>query len=293
MSPRRLGDFAMTCVVEQDRVPFETAMVFPHATDEALRAHYDWMVPTHFDPAGRNLLLVIQSFLIRTRRHTILVDTCIGNHKPRTRPRNDRQQFPYMARLAAAGVKPEEIDFVMCTHLHVDHVGWNTRLVNGRWVPTFPNAKYVFAKREYDHWEAEARTTGLARTGNYMSDSVLPVVEAGKAVFVDMDHELDTGIALYPLPGHTPGQCGVHVKSNGTEAILTGDMMHHPLQVVYPDWSTAFDTDREHAARTRRAFLEKYADSNMLVVPAHFLAPTAGYVESHKDSFRFRFAGED
>jgi glyoxylase-like metal-dependent hydrolase (beta-lactamase superfamily II) len=293
MSPRRLGDFALSSVVETERALFDTAMVFPHATDDALKAQYDWMLPLHFVPDTRSLVLIIQSFLIRTGRATILVDTCIGNHKPRARAHNNMQQFPWMARLHAAGVKPEEIDYVMCTHLHVDHVGWNTRLVNGRWVPTFPNAKYIFAKREYEHWEKEARSTGLPRTGNYMADSVLPVVEAGRAVFVEMDHEIDRGVTLYPLPGHTPGQCGLHVKSNGSEALLTGDMMHHPLQVVYPDWSTGFDTDQAHAARTRRAFLEKYADSGTLIVPAHFVAPTAGTIESRKDTFRFRFKAAD
>jgi glyoxylase-like metal-dependent hydrolase (beta-lactamase superfamily II) len=293
MSPRRLGDIALARIIEQEGPILDTKVVFPKYTPELMAAQADWLVPRHTDPSGLKLNIAVQSFLIKTRRHTILVDSCVGNHKTRGRPEFNNKQFPFLARLQAAGTAPEGIDFVMCTHLHVDHVGWNTRLKDGRWVPTFPNAKYVFAKREYDHWEKEARTTGLPRTGNYMADSVLPVVEAGRAVFVEMDHELDTGVALYPLPGHTPGQCGVHVKSNGTEAIITGDMMHHPIQVAYPDWSTNFDTDPDAAHRTRRAFLEKYADSGTLVVPSHFVSPTAGYVESAKDTFRFRYAEED
>jgi len=292
MSPRRLGDIALTRVIEQE-TRLDSAVVFPKFTPELMRAQFDWLLPRHCDPTGAKLHITVQSFLIKTGRYTILVDSCVGNHKTRNRPEFDHKQYPFLARLQAAGVAPEQVDFVMCTHLHVDHVGWNTRLKDGRWVPTFPNAKYVFAKREYEHWEQEARATGLPRTGNYMADSVLPIVEAGRAVFVAMDHELDTGVALYPLPGHTPGQCGVHMKGGGSEAIITGDMMHHPIQVVYPDWSTMFDTDGEAAHRTRRGFLEKYADSDTLVIPSHFMSPSAGRVESAKGNFHFRFTEDD
>ena len=292
MSPRRLGDIALTRVIEQETM-LDSAVVFPKFTPELMRAQFDWLLPRHCDPTGGKLHITVQSFLIKTGRYTILVDTCVGNHKARNRPEFDHKQFPFLARLQAAGVAPEQVDFVMCTHMHVDHVGWNTRLKDGRWVPTFPNAKYVFAKREYEHWEQEAASTGLPRTGNYMADSVLPIVEAGRAVFVDMDHELDTNVVLYPLPGHTPGQCGVHMKGGGGEAIITADMMHHPIQVVYPDWSTMFDTDAAAAHRTRRAFLEKYADSDTLVIPAHFMSPSAGRVESTKGNFRFRFTEDD
>ena len=292
MSPRRLGDIALTRVIEQETM-LDSAVVFPKFTPELMRAQFDWLLPTHCDPTGAKLHITVQSFLIKTGRYTILVDTCVGNHKARNRPEFDHKQFPFLARLQAAGVTPEQVDFVMCTHMHVDHVGWNTRLKDGRWVPTFPNAKYVFAKREYEHWEQEAAATGLPRTGNYMADSVLPIVEAGRAVFVAMDHELDTNVVLYPLPGHTPGQCGIHMKGGGGEAIITGDMMHHPIQVVYPDWSTMFDTDADASHRTRRAFLEKYADSDTLVIPSHFMSPSAGRIESAKSNFRFRFTEDD
>ena len=293
MSPRRLGNISMTRVIEQEGALLDVFRVFPDATPENLRANFDWMVPRHFDPKDNMIVIGVQSFLLRTQRFTILIDTCVGNDKPRVRPQFDRKHFPWLDRLGETGVRPEQIDFVMCTHFHVDHVGWNTRLENGRWVPTFPNAKYVFAKTEYDHWIAEQKRDGLARSGDYVSDSVLPIVEAGRAVFVKTDHEIDKGVELYHLPGHTPGQCGVHVKSRGDEMIITGDMMHHMLQVRYPDWSTNFDTDQALARKTRRQFLERYADTPTLVATAHFPSPNVGRIVRHGDGFDFRYVDEN
>ena len=292
MSDLSLGDFTLSLVVESTEPHLVASEVFPDWDADIVRPHLEWMVPRHFTPDGELLSIIIQSFLIRTPHHTILVDACGGNDKNRNRPHFHQQQFPWLEALAAAGAAPEDIDFVLCTHMHVDHVGWNTRLENGRWVPTFPNARYVFARTEWEHWQKLAAETGLPRTGNYIADSVLPIVEANRAVLVDTDHAIEDGVWLDPLPGHSPGAVGVHLDSGGQEAVLCGDMMHHMIQCRLPDWSTNFCTDQAAARATRRGFLERYADTDVLICPAHFPAPTIGRIESVAEEFTFRFIGE-
>jgi len=289
---QRLGEFGLSRVIEIENSHLPATQVFPDWDPEAVRPHLDWMVPRHFDPERGSLSIVIQSYLIRTPHHTILVDACGGNDKTRARDHFHQQQRPWLDRLAAAGAAPEEIDFVLCTHMHVDHVGWNTRLENGRWVPTFPNARYVFARAELEHWQRLAAETGLPRTGDYIADSVLPIVEHGRAVVVETDHGIEDGVWLDPLPGHTPGAVGVHLSSGGHEAVLCGDTMHHMIQCYLPDWSTNFCTDQAAARATRRGFLERYADTDVLVYPAHFPAPSGGRIESTAKAFAFRYLGE-
>ena len=167
----------------------------------------------------------------------------------------------------------------MCTHLHVDHVGWNTKLENGRWVPTFPNAKYLFAKREYAHWENEHKTQGKETNGGSFDDSVLPVVEAGKAVMIDSDHQPDPMLTIKDYPGHTPGSIAINLKDGGKQACFSGDIMHHPIQVYHPDWSSQFCSDQELSAKSRRKLLEDCVESNALLCPAHFPGANAGYIK--------------
>ena len=200
------------------------------------------------------------------------------------------KSWPYLENLAAIGVSPEEIDFVMCTHLHIDHVGWNTRLVDGRWVPTFANARYLIARAEWDHWKED---TNRARytSDRYPEDSILPVIEAGQVEFVDMDYAFDDEIWLDPTPGHTPGHVCVHITSGGREAVMSGDIMHHPVQCAEPDWSSCFCVDPEHSHQTRLAFFERYANSDVLIMPAHFPTPTAGLIRPWGEAFRFEFSG--
>ncbi len=286
-----LGNITLTRVVESDDPHLNATKVFPDWTEGAVAPHRDWMVPRHLTADGK-LVIVIQSFLVKTPHHTILVDACGGNDKDRHGSHFHRRQWNWLDTLAAAGARPEDIDFVMCTHMHVDHVGWNTRLENGRWVPTFPNARYIFARTEWEHWQTLAAETELPRTGNYIADSVLPIVEAGRAMLVEMDHAIEDGVWLDPLPGHSPGLVGVHLKSGGGEAVLCGDLMHHAIQCRLPDWSTNFCTDQVAARTMRRKFLERYADTDTLIWPAHFPAPTGGYVRSAPQEFTFRFMGE-
>jgi glyoxylase-like metal-dependent hydrolase (beta-lactamase superfamily II) len=289
----QLGDISISRVIESEQ-PFINLYDFiPDATEDVLEANRDWLIPKYIDPKNMMIILNIQSYVLRTPKHTILVDACVGNHKDRPgRPMFHQLNTPYLETLAAAGVQPEDIDIVMCTHLHVDHVGWNTRLVNGRWVPTFPNAKYVFARKEHDFWLQREKDGSQGPVPNVYEDSVLPVVEAGLAVLVDSDHEIDHGISLEPAPGHTPGNIVLNLSSGGSDAVLSGDVIHHPIQLVRPEWSSRACEDRMLSAKTRRALIERYADTNTLIAPAHFASPTMGHICSHGDGFGFKLLGE-
>jgi len=247
------------------------------------------MVPDHVEPGSDRLVGSVHTWVVKTGRHTILIDTCLGNHKDRHNPGWHKLDTPFLQRLEACGCHPDSVDFVMCTHLHVDHVGWNTRLENGRWVPTFRNAKYLFARREYAHWEAEHKTKGLETNGGSFDDSVLPVVEAGKAVMIDSDHQPDPLLTLKDYPGHTPGSIAINLKDGGRQACFSGDIMHHPIQVYHPDWSSQFCTDQDLSARSRRRLLEDCVESNALLCPAHFPGANAGYIKPQGDAFRIEW----
>jgi glyoxylase-like metal-dependent hydrolase (beta-lactamase superfamily II) len=284
-----VGQFEISRVVESEG-PFLGVQDFiPDAEQAVIEANRDWLMPRYIEPETNKIILTIQSYILRTPRHTILVDTCVGNDKPRPgRPMFDQLNLPYLADLAAAGVRPEEVDFVLCTHLHVDHVGWNTQLIDGRWVPTFPNAKYIFARTEYDFWEQRHLDGTEGKVPNVYDDSVLPVMEAGQAVLVDGDHQIDDGIWFEPAPGHTPGNVVLNLRSNGANAVLSGDVMHHPLQLVRPEWSSRACEDPVQSAATRRALIERYADTDTLIAPAHFASPTMGHIISKGDTFGYR-----
>ena len=292
LATRSLGEFGLTRVVELEGPSFAPEELFPDATADVFEAHADWLVPRHVDPGTGRLMMCIQTYVVRTPRHTILVDTCVGNHKSRPgRPAWHMRDGPFLADLEAAGVRAQEVDFVLCTHLHVDHVGWNTRLLDGRWVPTFPNAKYIFARREYAFWEerlSEAVAAGRGKDSAF-ADSVLPVMEAGQAVLVDMDHAIEDGVWLEPAPGHTEGSVVINLRSGDGHAVLTGDVMHHPVQLLRPDWSSLFCEDKAQSHRTRRAIIERYAETDTLIAPAHFASPTVGRIVRAGDHFGFRY----
>jgi len=229
--------------------------------------------------------------LIRRNGLTVLVDACGGNDKERARPHFHRRSWPWLETLRSAGVAPEDIDVVLCTHLHVDHVGWNTRLESGRWVPTFPNARYLIAQREWDYWRA-AGPEALARTGDYITDSVLPIFKSGQAGLIGDEHMLASDIALETAAGHTPGLTLVRLSGGRHEAIVCSDLMHHPLQVRYPTWSTRFCVDPDQARLTRIEFFKKHADSGRLVFPTHFPTPTGGTIARDGADYHFVFDGE-
>lgn len=290
MNTQLLGDIRIDRVLEVEQPYFELGFLLPGAPPDLIAENADWLKPHFVNPADDRLILAFQTFVIRTGRHTILVDTCTGNDKERPqRPNWHRQKHDYLGRLRAIGVAPEEVDFVFCTHLHADHVGWNTKLENGRWVPTFPKARYVFAKREYDHWEMVHREI-VAKGGEPLShgsfaDSVLPVVEAKRAVFVESDHEFEAGIHLEPAYGHTPGNCVLHATRGGKRAVFIGDVMHTAVQLAQPALSSRFCEDPALSARTRIALCERHAETDTIVLACHFPTPVAGRIRRHRTGF--------
>lgn len=285
------GASTLQRVVESEDALLSPFEIFADCTQAHLDANRHWLMPRFQDPQSGILAITIQSFLVRQSGLTILVDACGGNDKERARPHFHRRAWPWLDRLRQAGVAPEDIDVVLCTHLHVDHVGWNTRLENGRWVPTFPNARYLVAQREWDYW----RTAGpsvLVRTGDFITDSVLPIFDSGQAELIGDRHALKSDIAIEAAPGHTPGLSMLRLSGGGSEAIVCSDLMHHPLQLRYPAWSTRFCVDPAQAARTRESFLKEHANTGRLVFPTHFPSPTGCTIQRDGPAYDFRFCGE-
>jgi glyoxylase-like metal-dependent hydrolase (beta-lactamase superfamily II) len=279
----KAGDMTFHRIIEQEG-PFMKALdMIAGLTPELLAENRSWLKPAALDDDDV-LRICIQSYVVKTPHHTILVDSCLGNDKPRpSRPAwNMKTDDTYMRALAAAGVSVDDIDYVFCTHLHVDHVGWNTRLENGRWVPTFPKARYVFARQELDYWTAE----NAKKENPVYVDSVLPVVEAGRSEAVGNEHALGDHVRLLPTPGHTPGHVAIRFGKGADEAVVTGDLMHSPLQTRYPELSVNFDVDKVQSAKSRRSLLERYCDTRTLCCTAHFPSPTVGRIKRWGDGFK-------
>jgi len=279
----QIGGVRITRVVEAEG-PTPGSFLFAEATPEKLLQHA-WLRP-HFMTGEGMLISSIHAFVLESEGRVIVVDTCIGNDKPREVKNWNLRKGRFLEDLAEAGFARERVTTVLCTHLHVDHVGWNTRLEHGRWVPTFPNARYLFGRKEWDYWSKAQDEADQA----IQNDSVRPILDAGLADLVESDHEVTSEVYLEPTPGHTPGHVSVRISSKGEEAVITGDLMHHPVQCGEPALASRFDVDTDAARRTRRRFLEKYQDGKTLVLGTHFAAPTAGRVASEGDAFRFRVA---
>ena len=262
--------------------------LFPDATPELVANEVAWLQPSFFDLEKNMLIMSFHSYVVRTPRHTILVDTCVGNDKQRPdRPFWHQLETPYLNDLVALGIQPEEVDYVMCTHLHADHIGWNTKLIDGRWVPTFPNARYVFARREYDYWCEQSKSVSEPVNHGAFEDSVLPIIESGQAVLVESDYCLDDHVWIQPAPGHTPGNVIINAGSSNQRAVLCGDTIHHPIQLTYPEWSSRFCEDPIQSYATRKHLLETLADTSDFLLAAHFPNPTAGRIVSQDHGFRF------
>ncbi|WP_445491703.1 MBL fold metallo-hydrolase [Rhodopseudomonas sp. RCAM05734] len=290
MEELRVGDVTINSIIERDGAWRAPGMMFP-AYDAAVgQRHLQELPPFVYDKVKDLLVITYQTFVVRTPRHTILIDTCTGEHKGFPPPYDFPKQ-PWLDGLQAHGLTFEDIDYVFCTHLHFDHTGWNTRLIDGRWVPTFPNAKYIFHRREYEAWEAEDRKgqERLGAEGGVWRMNCEPIVAAGQALLVEDDFQLDDTITLLPTPGHSFYHCCVEINSKGQRAIVTGDLMHHILQVREPGWTTIFDVDPPKAAETRLKFLSSVADTGTLLLPVHFPSPTVGCVEAKGDQLHYRF----
>jgi glyoxylase-like metal-dependent hydrolase (beta-lactamase superfamily II) len=276
----KVGNVTITSVAELDDGAVPGPMLIPEATADAVLG-IEWLRPHFIDDAG-NLLLRIQALVVESQGRQIVVDTCLGNDKPRVNEFFNLLQTPFLTDMTAAGFPPEQIDTVICTHLHVDHVGWNTVLVDGRWVPTFRNARYLLSRADVEYW-----STTPNEAGDVFGDSVRPVIDAGLADLVDAPYAVTDEVSLESTPGHSPGHVSVRIRSGGEEAVITGDLMHHPSQCARPSWGSAFDEDTALAEKTRRAFLEAHAGRDVLVIGTHFAKPGAGHVVPDRDAYRF------
>ena len=271
----KIGDVEIMRIVEVNHWEDDITMLLPDATPETVQ-RYPWLQPHFATPDGR-MIINFQCFVMRTPRLSIMLDTCIGADRQREFDVFTHMQTSFLGDLAHAGFDRKNIDVVLCTHLHFDHVGWNTHLVAGAWVPTFPNARYLFGRKEYEHWKMLEETNGYHDL-NHMYDAVLPVVEAGLVDLIEPDHDICPEISLMPTPGHTPGHVSIEITSQGQHAIVTGDMMHNPIQLELPEDTVRFDMDQAGACRTRRTFVDELANSDVLVIGSHFSEPTAGFI---------------
>jgi glyoxylase-like metal-dependent hydrolase (beta-lactamase superfamily II) len=267
---------------------FLATAFFPQFNTELLNGLPDWLVPQHYQPDSGALVLSMHSWIVKTQHHTILIDACIGNDKDRMpRVHWHRRQGDFLQRLACLGLQPQDIDLVMCTHMHADHVGWNTVLRNGRWVPTFPNAQYLFSQREYDHAATFQHPNPIMRQA--FVDSVLPVVESGQALMIQDGHEVDDLFTVQLAPGHTPGNAMLRLKTPAQEAMFVGDVIHHPIQVYHPELSTLACLDPQASQQSRLRMLNHCCEHHALMLPAHFAAPHGGFIEDHPNGFGLRW----
>ena len=281
MQQLRFGDIAVDRIVEAEGLGFPPEFLLPDSDIDAIRDYRDWLEPHFFDPGSGRFIQSVHCYVVRSPRHTVLIDTCVGNGKdrPSTRAWNGLDT-DFLDRLRDLGVTPADVDYVLCTHLHVDHVGWNTRLLDGRWVPTFPNARYLFHKVEFDHWEADGDyvLAGPGASDGFYEDSVLPVVAAGQAAFVADGHTIDDWLTVESWPGHSPGHVCLRLEAGGREAVFAGDLLHHSVQCRHPDWNSRFCWDPAMSAASRRRFVERHAESPVIILAAHFATPVAGRI---------------
>lgn len=284
-----VGDVTITRLVELELpVPYsEKRPMIREARPDAL-AEMPWLYPSFVTSEG-HLITAVHALLVEAPGLRLIVDTCIGNDKPRRMTRGYPLSTGFLTSLQALGWSRESVNAVVCTHLHVDHVGWNTMLQDGRFVPTFPSARYLIGRTEHAHWRerTDEQAEVQAEYRAILFDSVQPLFDGGLVDLVDTDHRLSAELRLLPTPGHTPGHVSVAIESRGQRAIISGDIMHHPCQIGRPQWSTAFDEDADAATATRRAFFEDVADQPVLVIGTHFCAPTAGHVVRDGSSYRF------
>lgn len=281
MEHLNLGSFNIARVVDYEGVVFSPAQLFPDATPEAIEAERTWLAPRFYNPEDDRLIMAFHSYVIRTPDKVIVVDTGGGNDKERPAvPLWHHRHGDYLDQLARLGIQPEDVDIVVITHLHIDHVGWNTRLVDGVWVPTFPNAEYLIGRTEYAFWTEAAAAAPAGEVFNHglLDDSVEPVRTAGQMRLVGENEEIAEGIRLTAAPGHTPGQLMVELSSGGQRAVMTGDTVQHPIQLAYPDWSSAYCADPDVSRDTRCAFVDSVADTDTYILTTHFAEPVVARV---------------
>jgi glyoxylase-like metal-dependent hydrolase (beta-lactamase superfamily II) len=285
MNSWQVGSVKISCIVEFKAVlPYDPENSMIIGTTPEVLAQIPWLKPKYVSPEG-HLLMAVQAVLVEAPGLKLLVDTCVGNDKPRRMTLNIGLKTGFLQRLESAGWSRDDVTTVVCTHLHIDHIGWNTMLQDGQWVPTFPRARYLMARQEYEFWAQDKEDDEQVVA---MGDSIQPLFDAQLVQLVEPDHVLSPEVRLLPSPGHTPGHVCVAIESQGQRAIITGDMMHHPCQIARPDLLARFDSDHAAALATRRRLLTEWADQPVLVVGTHFVAPAGGYIRSESGgAYRF------
>jgi glyoxylase-like metal-dependent hydrolase (beta-lactamase superfamily II) len=281
----QIGDIEVHRI--EEHIIYEPMTLFPDFQPDALQENLHWLAPHYYDTQRAMFPTSIHSWLLKTPQHTILIDTCSGNGKTRPiSPRFHMLNTPYLDRLKAAGVTPEQVDYVLLTHLHIDHVGWNTRLEGDLWVPTFPNAQYIMSRIERDAQDPARGAVGKPAGVNLpFIDSVQPILDAGMARLVDGNETLFPGVDLMPIPGHSPGMMAIRVRSRGEEALFAGDIAHQPIQVAMPDWSSKYCADPKQSAATRRRIFDYCAERGSLLLPVHFGWPYCGRIARRGNGF--------
>ena len=286
-----VGAAKITRIEETYGATYPLRRIFPDCTDELLALHREWLAPHHYDADSGLIKLSVHSWLLEIGGRKILIDSCCGNSKSKPdRPAWHMLNVPWLERLAAAGCKPEDIDLVMCTHLHHDHVGWNTRQRDGRWVPTFPNARYVFSKKDVDYFSAldADPATAPAELGTFR-ECVVPIIDADRADLVDGPCRLNEFIEIEPAPGHSPGHVFFKLESAGKRGVFAGDVLHHLLQVYFPDWNFPKNSDADQARASRRRLLDYCASTNALMFPGHVGFPFAGTIQRTAAGYKPEF----
>lgn len=288
-----LGDVTVTRVEEMHGPIMPADQFFPDLPERAWKQHRDMLVPDHLGADDSMVITAMQTWVVRSGGRTILIDTGVGNDKSRPGVGPwDHLSLDYLGNLARAGVRPEDVDLVVNTHLHLDHIGWNTRLVDGDWVPTFPNATYLMPKVDFDYWNPDNNPNIAGGINeNAFEDSIAPVLAAGQVRLWETSHAIDAGLRLEAAPGHTPGASVVTLSSGGDRALFAGDIMHTPLQVAHPDHNSCFDLDPARSRTTRLRLLGWAAENNALMLPAHFSGHSALEVEDTGSGFGIKLWG--
>jgi len=281
----KIGNVSITPVIELD-ISVDPSFTLPNATPENLAPDFDWLKPHFVDRDGK-LKFRVQALLVESNGHKIIIDTCIGNDKQRGEPAFNQLNGLFLEDIAKSGFKRQEVDIVVCTHLHYDHIGWNTMKVKGKWIPTFPNARYLITQPEFEYCRDREEDFWVTAFG----DSVAPVFEAGLVDLVDCNYQITSELHLFPTPGHTPGHCSVAISSEGEEAVITGDVMHHPCQCAHPEWECVADTLIEQAQITRREFLDHIADTNISVIGTHWSTSKLTRIKKSKTAWKVELLG--
>ena len=280
----KVGDVEIFSIAEVLEFEDDLGMLLEDGSP-AMARRFPWLYPDYVTSEGK-MIINFQGFLVKAGGKNIIVDTCIGGDRQREYDVFCNLKSEYLNDLASIGVTPDNVDVVLCTHLHFDHVGWNAHVKDGRWVPTFPNARYLFGRHEYEHWMTLYRTKGYHDL-RHLDECIMPITEAGLADFVDVNHRVSDEITLEPTPGHTPGHVSVRISSRGETALITGDLMHHPIQIAMPTHPGRFDMDQKVGAAQRLQFVKNASDQPVLVIGTHFCEPIAGRIKADGDSWRF------